>query len=596
MENNNNKINPEANSFTINVKNGKAVSSRPLSEPRKSSVQELIAMLDDTQIEAKPKKTATKTEVKAEKIAQKTAPQPKPQAQPRPRTQIKENSDTTPKTLDALLFDTEEAPQEEKAEPIAKTLTAPTEEEKTEFQKLTSFGEKRKPIKKRPPVGQKVVITDESLPKQENPASNTETAEPNDIEKEIDKVLSEKNSEAKIDPSKLTREERSALRKQRALQKSNKAICKNTAAIFVAVIILVNVINLITPDKDKSENESRSLQTFPTLSISKILDGSFGSELEDYITDQFFMRDNWISLKLFDDKALGKKEVNNVILGKDGYLMEDPDEVDYAKVDKNLDAINNFAQNNSGLKINMAIIPNNVTTMTDYLPDNIPVRDQAEDLNYLKNHLDASVNFIDTTATLKAHQDDYIYYRTDHHWTSLGAYYAFMDMASDLGISNPVTSYNIYTVTDSFEGTMASKSGSHSKKYRDSIEVYSPAGTTSDYYVLYNDTYEKSGSLYQSDKLSDKDKYTVFLGGNHPQVTINTTADTGKVLLLIKDSYANSFVQFLTPYYDEIVMIDPRYYYESVSTLIDSEAVTDVLFLYNCNTYMGDTSLCNVLG
>lgn len=88
----------------------------------------------------------------------------------------------------------------------------------------------------------------------------------------------------------------------------------------------------------------------------------------------------------------------------------------------------------------------------------------------------------------------------------------------------------------------------------------------------------------------------MFLGGNHPQVTINTTVNNGKVLLLIKDSYANSFVQFLTPYYEEIVMIDPRYYYESVSSIIDSESVTDVLFLYNCNTYMGDTSLANVLG
>ncbi len=544
MEINDRIKNSSSASFTLEVKNGKAVSSRPRSDVKKSTVNDLVEMLNkqDNDTAKKPK---------AEQSTEK---------------KINKSQDKASKASSA-----------ENYQFIANN------NDKTEFQKMTSFDVGKRTSSSRPTSGRKVIIGEEKAAKQE-PSK---------------KPVSENSgnpTEEKKDPALLTREERAALRRERALAKNRKVIYKNATLLLLAVIVLVNMINLLTPDKDKSLNESRALQGFPTFSVSSLLDGSFGSQLEDYVTDQFFMRDNWITLKLNGDKALGKKETNGVILGKGGYLMEDPDEVDYTNVDKNIAALNSFAQSHTGLKINMAIIPNNVTTMKDYLPKNIPVRDQTQDLAYLMNNLDAGINFIDTTATLKAHEDDYIYYRTDHHWTSLGAYYAFMDMASDLGISDPISSYNVYTVTDSFEGTMSSKSGSHIKKYRDSIEVYTPAGVDSQFYVLYNDTYEKSASLYQSDKLNDKDKYTVFLGGNHPQVTINTTVNNGKVLLLIKDSYANSFVQFLTPYYEEIVMIDPRYYYESVSSIIDSESVTDVLFLYNCNTYMGDTSLANVLG
>ncbi len=540
MENNGNT----KSSFTVEIKNGKAVSPRPRSDVKKSSVNDFVAMLNEKENKAAQSKTAEGEKKQAPK---------------------------------------NDLPKDPDKDSFKYIPPSATDEEKTEFQRLTSFDAKPRQSSSRPTVGRKVIIGEEK--------SKSNVPE----KKEVSSATAENTPPEKIDPSTLTREERRKLRREHKLARNRKTICRNVAMIFIVTIVLVNVINILTPDKDKSLNESRALQGFPTLSLSSLMDGTFGSQLEDYVSDQFFLRDNWITLKLNGDKALGKKETNGVILGKNGYLMEDPDEINYTNVDKNIAALNTFAQANTGLRINMAIIPNNVTTMKDYLPKNIPVHDQTEDLAYLKNNLDASIHFSDTTATLKAHQNDYIYYRTDHHWTSLGAYYAFMDMASDLNISDPISSYNVYTVTDSFEGTMSSKSGSHIKKYRDSIEIYSPAGTDTQFYVLYNDTYEKSASLYQSDKLNDKDKYTVFLGGNHPQVTINTTNNNGRVLLLVKDSYANSFVQFLTPYYQEIVMIDPRYYYDSLSSIIDSEAVTDVLFLYNCNTYMGDTSLANVL-
>ncbi|MDO4459557.1 MAG: DHHW family protein [Clostridia bacterium] len=584
MDNNlNNIINEKSEgSFSVNIRNGRPVSSQEEPVLKKTSLSELLSMLDDAESKTKssektapPKPAEKNVAAKPVQVSEKppiTASQPALKQEPveRPVRSVTVKPENTIKTKEVPVSSREHSEAH-------RTVS----QHKTENRQTSN--KKPQPVKPRFPD-----------------ALKTKPAAPEKADTPVAKIKSKPVEAEKADtPKELTPQEiaaqRAEERRQRAWQKKVNHVCRVSALIFIAVIFLVNFINLVTPDKEKSVNESRALQAFPAFSISGLLDGSWGDQLEDYVSDQFFGRDSWISIKLSEDKLLGRKEVNGVYLGKNGYLMEVPDEVNFENVDKNLDALNDFAYNNPSLNIDMAIIPNAVTTMPDYLPKNQPVRNQRADLAYLINRLPSNINFIDTTATLTAHQDDYIYYRTDHHWTSLGAYYAFMDMAADLGIANPITAYNIYTVTDSFEGTMASKSGSHEKKYRDSIDVYVPAGIDTQFYVTYNDTYEKSPSLYQSAMLNEKDKYTVFLGGNHGKLTINTTNNNGKVLLIFKDSYANCFVQFLTPYYEEIVMIDPRYYYDSISSIIESEAVTDVLFLYNVNTYMGDTNLCNAL-
>ena len=233
----------------------------------------------------------------------------------------------------------------------------------------------------------------------------------------------------------------------------------------------------------------------------------------------------------------------------------------------------------------------NVKLYESKLPKNAPVRDQSADLTALAGSLQG-ISFLDVSAALSAHTDEQLYYRTDHHWTSLGARYAFEAMAAQLGISQPIQNYDTYTVSTTFEGTLASRSGSHAAY--DTVELYVPQ-TDVEYYVSYGDAAETSATIYDRSALDQKDKYTVFFGGNYPRVDVYTTAETGKTLLLFKDSYANCLMQFLYPYYDHIILIDPRYYYDNVESVISREQVTDVLFLYNANTYFEDTSLADVL-
>lgn len=387
------------------------------------------------------------------------------------------------------------------------------------------------------------------------------------------------------------RQSRAAARKKRRLRQ-RQLMCRMMGYLLVAAILVAAVINLFTKDKDFSASENRMLAGRPDFSLSALTDGSYTAALEDYQADQFFARDRWISLKLGIDQFFGKKEASGVYLCRDDYLMEIPAAPNTESVQRNLAAITEFAALYPELHMRMMVVPNAVSVMADYLPKNAPVRDQMADLQTIKEGLPPSVGFIDVTQTLKDHVGEGMFYRTDHHWTSRGAYYAFLDAADDLGITQ-LKQYNTYTVSTEFEGTLASRSGSHTSM--DTIEVYEPVNPGSAFYVTYDDTQEKSGSLFKSACLEEKDQYTVFFGGNYPRITIRTTNNNDRCLLIFKDSYANCFIQFLTSYYEEIVLVDPRYYYDDAGALIASEKVTDVLFLYNLSTYMGDTSLADTL-
>lgn len=358
---------------------------------------------------------------------------------------------------------------------------------------------------------------------------------------------------------------------------------------FCAIFL---VAGLLIPDREFSDTENRGLTQMPKLTASTLVDGSYLEALGSYTADQFPARDFWISMNLKMNQLLGRKESSGVYLCQENYLMQIPGEPNWPQVERNLTAAEGFAQAYPDLNMVMTVVPNAVTIHKEYLPENAPVRDQLADLEEIRSQLN-SVVFCDVTDALLAHADEYLFYKTDHHWTSLAAKYAVHAMAEDLKITMvEPDAYTVYPVSNTFEGTLSSKSGSHAA--RDTVEIYVPK-VSIDYYVRYPDGTDVS-SLYSRAALDAKDHYTVFFGGNHSRLDITTTADTGRSLLLFKDSYANCAVQFLFPYYDHITIIDPRYYYDNVDLVIKSENITDVLFLYNLDTFLNDTSLADVLG
>ena len=363
---------------------------------------------------------------------------------------------------------------------------------------------------------------------------------------------------------------------------------------ILAIIVLVTfVVNLVTPDKTYSANENRGLSQRPHFSWASFKDGSLFSDYASYYSDQFMLRDLWMSLSFTGNYIRGVREFSNVFVGKDHYLLGSPEVPDEGALQQSIQAMNAFADTYPAIYTSAMIVPDSASILGNKLPGSAVVHDQISDIDRINSALSASISRIDVVDTLRSHAGEEIYYHTDHHWTSTGAFEAFRKAAEVMGIDIGNVGYKFYTVSDSFQGTLSSKSGDH--RYSDTIQVAEPTGTDVSYIVNYPDLQKRSPSVFVSEQLNEKDQYTVFFGGNHPVVEIQTTANNEKGLLIFKDSYANSFVQFLTPFYSRIVLIDPRYYYDDVSAAINTYAITDILFLYSADTLVKDTALADTL-
>lgn len=391
----------------------------------------------------------------------------------------------------------------------------------------------------------------------------------------------------------LTPEERQKKRARIYRQRTGKIYFRITC-IFLLFMVLAIVLNIFMPDKEYSESENRMLAQAPEFSLTNLASGKFMTDMEDYVTDQFVFRDQWINLKVLEDMALGKRESNGVYIGKQGYLMQVPENnIDDDSVNDNLNAIREFAQRHEDVNTVMSLVPNAAYILEQLTPANAPVRDQSQDIALAEETVGDVLTFVDLTETMSSHRDEAIYYKTDHHWTSLGARYAFDTIYSALGISEPAQDYTVYPVSHTFSGTLASKSGYD--RSRDTIDIYVPQDVSTEYVVNYVEEGEKTASMYESRALEQKDQYEVFFGGNHSRIDITTPVEENKNLLIFKDSYANCFIPFFQPYFRSIIVIDPRYYYDDADRLVTDNSITDILFLYNVDTFMTDTSLADSL-
>lgn len=364
--------------------------------------------------------------------------------------------------------------------------------------------------------------------------------------------------------------------------------------VFLVILMAVFIANIIIPDKKNSDEENRVLQQLPSFSVSAYKEGRFESKIENYASDQFILRNGFIRLKTAADTALGGLESNGVYRCRDNYLMEDITVPTKDVKESNTSALTAFKEANPDLKMYFLLAPNAANILSDKLPVAVSTANQNKYMDdFFETVESLGITPIDVRDTFKeTKKDTQLYYRTDHHWTTDGAYLAFEQVNSVMELKNKVT-YTDYAVKNDFRGTLASKSG-FVNGMDDAIKIYLPAEDSEGYensVIYYSDTKEKTTQFYQVDSLDAKDAYTVFGGSNHPMYTVRTPLDTDRHLLLIKDSYANSMVPFLSQCFSEIVVVDPRYFYDNIQDIISSESITDVLFLYNANTFFADMSL-----
>ena len=369
---------------------------------------------------------------------------------------------------------------------------------------------------------------------------------------------------------------------------------KLVGIIFILTLFLFLIINVIVPDREKSVQENRMLATKPKFRLSSLISGDYDEKFEAYMDDQFVGRDMWRKLKVTVDRIGGSRLENGVYIGTNGQLLEQIEVADENHLAANIKAIKSFSESQSKIPVRMMLVPDAANVLNHSLPSLAKPEDQTQMFSMVRKDLGDSVEWIDVSTELNKHKTEKIYYKTDHHWTTLGAFYAFQAAAPSLGIEGDLAGkYVSYAVSDSFNGMLASKSGVNLGE-KEQIDIYVPTEEDTDLIVDYVDEGKRSTSLYDSSKLKEKDQYTVFLGGNSSLLDIRTVSTSTKRLLLVKDSFANSFIPFLTPYYREIVVVDPRYYSGTINDLMDSYRISEVLFLYSGNTFFKDNNISGV--
>ncbi len=367
---------------------------------------------------------------------------------------------------------------------------------------------------------------------------------------------------------------------------SNKNNAIFTIAVLASVILIFTVADLFRGDRIFSETENRLLAQRPEFSAEELLSGSYTSDYEKYVTDQFVGRDKWIYVKTKTDVLLQKKEINGVYLGEDGYLIEQHLPQDYTdgQVDKRLALLEPLIEEWDAA---VMLVPTADNILTNKLPANAPYYDERELLERAAQ-LAGEDRYVDVYAALREHRGEEIYYRTDHHWTSLGAYYGYQAWLETTGMRPyPYDVENMRTVDREFLGTLQSKINLNWKP--DSIR-YFPETAKGPIKVTY-DLQRETDTIYEEDYLNTKNKYGFFLDDNHAFVEIDTPYRLDKTLFVLKDSYANSFIPLMMPHYQKIYVVDLRYYNGKLFDLMEQcepEKGMDVLVLYNCIHFLED--------
>ena len=378
--------------------------------------------------------------------------------------------------------------------------------------------------------------------------------------------------------------------------------------VFIGFFVLISGTSLIIKDREFSPNENRYLAETPELSWDNILSGKFQDGLEDYLRDQVCFRDGWITVKTGIQKACGDTDIGGAYVGKDGYDFEKitPEDVDEKQVDRNIKAVEDYfmmaSETIDKQKLSFLLVPTSGLVMQEKLPKNARLFDQAKYIDQVQKAM-KDYNFVDVRDTLMDHNDEYIYYKTDHHWTSAGACLAY-DVWSERTGGEAETEDGLVknVVSDKFRGSLYSKILDADSAY-DEIWTYGlqkdEAFGSKDCTVTIDEK-QQLDSIYDDEMLQKKDKYAYFLSGNYGQVHIQnqkaTSKAKGKNILIIKDSFANSFVPFVTQDYENIYMVDLRYYNGDMKSYLQEHNITDVLVLYNISNFISDRNLHKLTG
>lgn len=351
-----------------------------------------------------------------------------------------------------------------------------------------------------------------------------------------------------------------------------------TAILFCAFLAGFGLLHILLPDRTFSQVENRTLARMPEFSWSALADGSYTAKLETYLEDQFPLRDGWMGLKNRYEYLLGKREFHGVYLCGDRLIHKIED---VSRAEQNITCLQKLT-GLTDLPVYIGLIPTAAEVYRDALPAGSENFDQTAYLEKVRESVPNAV-WVDIAQTLTDHRREQLFYRTDHHWTSLGAYYGYGALMEALG-EQPEPLGTPETVSDDFYGTLYSTSGIHWLT-PDTIERY----VSGESVTVENFEKGETHGLYVDSFLGEKDKYASFLGGNTPLYIIrNPEAASGEKLLVVRDSYSDAMAPFLSQYFAEIHLVDLRYYRTSVAEYARENGMDRIFVCYSVENFVKD--------
>ena len=343
--------------------------------------------------------------------------------------------------------------------------------------------------------------------------------------------------------------------------------------LFAVFLYALAIASLLTPPREDSVMENRKLAQKPKLTVSSLLAvrtaDKYTQKYETFMNDQFIGRDGWITLKSICESALGKIENNGVVYGRDGYMFDKFTSLDERRL---------------------------YQTLEDELPAGLDNINQAAEIEALYKQIPETAHKLDLLPVMRKSADaGQAYYRTDHHWTTRGAYAAYQAFVSSRGLQAADWDQlaSVRREQPGFYGT-----------YYNKCKLFSAKPDTIEWYDIPIDSMtiagKEMGGMYDMEKWGQHNKYDAFLWSNNDLTIIrsqnNLNHEEGKTtrILLIKDSYGNSFAPFLTYSYDEVWVVDPRFLMTPMSELMTQNTFDDVLILYNFKSFAEDSNIYTI--
>ena len=422
-----------------------------------------------------------------------------------------------------------------------------------------------------------------------------------------------------------------------------KRIYTALCGFMMLFMLLVGLISTFDKDATFSESEKRPLKTKPKFTLSGFLDGNYFNSFREYYADTFpgrenLMEDNSQLNKFYYYSGLAGENSEQLVINFDsdaaqhGQSLKDPDATvpsdatepteqedvpkptepkaaveqlgnvivvgdramdvpygDNSKIKRYAQAVNGLA-NLLGSEVKTWSMP--VPNAAEFYAGsswNTGHYSQKAMFQTLQENLAANVTYVDAYSEIAKHTDEYIYFRTDHHWTHLGAYYAYTALCKTAGFTAPARTEFATGQWDNFVGSMYTYIANYPqaailKENPDTVHYWKPNADCTTYY--YSDTNLSDGVLMGTIcKIREEvdNKYLTFMGGDHP-VTIVTTDTEGPCIMVIKESYGNALISWLTNNYSKIILIDPREYFDNRSDIdlkvfAESQGVDELLVI-----------------